>query len=357
MDDIKKKETAGEPLEWELELIHKDNESRKLIFDILTQKNEIEMYAKATERQEEYVKDIKDLTHNPLSVITQHTESEREKERAKRKLNERRKLEKQFLEDEKKWERKEEDKERERHKNKTFEEDFARRKKRLIERDLNYDSDEEKRRMREAPNKYEEFKALRIKEKEFDDTMRRKENPILFIKGENNTVTDLVPLVTDIKSSKFVEPEAKTMVTVKEYEEDDIDTENNEDKPQLSLNIEAKKIMSKTTYIEHDEEFDNDPYHKKKGDNTRIEIGEETEKAIMEISQEIDLSRKEEEKRKLQQQNLNNLATSGENSKKLIELQKQIFAMIPKNLDELFKYPIKWNILFQVIFIFLFILV
>ena len=92
-------------MEWELQLINKDSETRKLIFEIMTQKNQIEIYAKANERPEDFLKDIKDLTSNPYSKLNQHTESEREKERKRRKENHVKKLEKTFREEEYKWEK------------------------------------------------------------------------------------------------------------------------------------------------------------------------------------------------------------------------------------------------------------
>ena len=71
--------------------------------------------------------------------------SEREKERAKKKLALKKKLETQYIEEEKKWEKHEEEREKERNRSKIAEEDMLKRKKRLIERDLNYDSEDEKR--------------------------------------------------------------------------------------------------------------------------------------------------------------------------------------------------------------------
>lgn len=62
VDEIRKKELAGTPLEWELNLIAKDGETRRAIFDILTQKDEIENFAKSNEKAEEFLKDFKDFS-------------------------------------------------------------------------------------------------------------------------------------------------------------------------------------------------------------------------------------------------------------------------------------------------------
>ena len=84
----------------------------------------------------------------------------------------------------------------------------------------------------------------------------------------------------------------------------------------------------------------------------KINIDEETERRIMEISQEVNNERKEEERRAIQKQTLTNIISDPADSKqKMIELQKQVFEMIPKEKDSLFKYQINWNIVLSVIFI------
>jgi hypothetical protein len=334
-------------LEWELQLINKDHETRKLIFDILTQKDEIEMYAKATERQpEEYLKDIKELTSNSYNIMNQHPESEREKERARRKLANKRKLDKQYEEDVKKWVKHEEDKERERQRSKISEEDLHRRKKRLVEKDLNIDSEEDKK-YRENPKRIEELKFTRMKENEFDEMMKRKDNPHLNIPEQiiNNTVTDIVPVEinTDIQTEEQAE---KVLINVKEYIEED---EDHPILPQVCLNIEKKTIKKQSNIEDYEHNDINDPYGKKESVN--LEIDEETVKHFMEINKDLKQSREEEEKIKQQQKQIKNIvnkSNSNESSQKLIELQKEIFASIPKGKDDLFKFPINWNYLIKV---------
>jgi hypothetical protein len=354
MDEINKKEKNGEPLEWELQLIKNDHDTRKLIFDILTQKIDIEMYAKAAERPEEYLKDIKDLTSNPYNILHQHPESEREKERFRRKQANKNKLEKQFVDNVKKWERHEEDKERERIRNKTSEEDLYKRKKRLMERDLNYDSEEEKKRLKD-PKRIEELKAMRMKENELDEQIRRQTNPHLYPQPGiqvNNQVTDLVAVESnEIQTEE--QAEERVLITYKEYiEEDDDHNHHKIPLPQLNLNIEKKTLKNEPLASDYDTFNINDPYVKK--GLQVFHIDEETEKQIMEISEEVKLSRQEEEKHKLQQQNIKNIvnkSNSNESSQKLVELQKEIFQQIPKDKDELFRYPVNWNYLVKVRFI------
>lgn len=59
-EEIRKADEAGEPLEWEVKMIENDHETRKLILEILTQKNEIEQFARSHERSEDFYRDIRD---------------------------------------------------------------------------------------------------------------------------------------------------------------------------------------------------------------------------------------------------------------------------------------------------------
>jgi RNA-binding protein 25 len=365
LEDMKKREITGEPLEWELQLISKDSETRKIIFDILTQKNEIEMYAKQNEKPEEYLKDLKDLT-STTSTFSQHFESEREKERERKKLDKIKKLEKLYKEEEKLWERHEEDMERERKREIEKSEDLLRRKKRLIEKDLNYDSDEEKKKIKQNPRKYEERKIMREKEKDSDALMRKKENPS---KNENNNDVLLNDDITDLAlvdgNTQIKEPEVKAIITYQEYDEEETNHEvtktffSNQN-ISLNLNVEAKK-QNKTNILNvHEEDYDiHDPYHKKKI-STFIDINPETEKEILEMNKTAifyppEETRVPEPTEKMpeaenisslgQKSSSSLLANNLDKSKGLLELHKQIYEQIPKSTDELLKFPINWNVI------------
>lgn len=351
----------------------------------MTQKNEIEIYAKANERPEDFLKDIKDLTSNPYSKLNQHTESERERERRRRKENNTKKLEKAYKEEEYKWEKHEEIREKERQRLKFQEEDLQKKKKRLLEKDINYDSSEEKKKIKNKPRYYLEYKQMRIKEREYDEMMRRKENNKFdFSENSENVnlnnnefdngnldinenpckITDLALKEEFDNNKEKIEKVAKSeFVMIDNYQDEDeenenskneeienkegkIDnkTKNNEDKLSLNLNRNIKKGK----YAVDDYEDENDPY-RKKNLSGQIKIDEETERRIMEISQEVNNERKEEERRAIQKQTLTNIISDPADSKqKMIELQKQIFEMIPKEKDSLFKFQINWNIVLSV---------
>jgi RNA-binding protein 25 len=341
-------------LEWELQLISKDNEARKLILEIISQKNEIENTARQKERPEEFLKDLKDLTtsSNPFS---QHFESEREKKRQKKKIEKLEKKEKYYKEDLKKWERHEEERERELVKEIQEQEELTKRKKKLLERDLNYDSEEEKKKLKLNPKKYEEHRLMREKEKEMDEIMRisekqasKKDEPEYNI---NEDVKDVAIYGQDDRVNLITrEPEAKATVTIQEYQEEYESEEENSNTTRknimglyLNLNIETKKLIPKI--IDHYDYDNEDPIHNKEK-ITHLEFNPETEKEILEMKREVLFDKKEEKKQPEVIPFVVNASLPG-NPQKIIEIQKQIFEMIPKSKEDLFKFSIDWSVVYK----------
>jgi hypothetical protein len=144
--------------------------------------------------------------------------------------------------------------------------------------------------------------------REQDEILRKKENPHL---NYNTTVQDLVPVEVNPNNQLMVhehfEPEAKTQVIVREYNDED-DMENNNihiRNLNVNLNLEERKpknFVNVKFNIDEDEDVNN-PYSKKKK-HTEIKIDEETEKVIKEINHEVEQERREEEKRKVQKEHL-----------------------------------------------------
>jgi RNA-binding protein 25 len=350
-------------LEWELQLISKDNEVRKAIFEIMTQKNEIEMYAKANDRPDEYLKDLKDLSANPFKL---DFESEREKERERKRMEKLKKREKLFKDEEKRWERHEEEREKESQKLLQDEEENLKRKKRLIQKDLSFDIEEEKRFLKMYPKKVEEKKILRDKEKELDQKFRRKENRKGFedsklnSPGEdvimNDFVTDLVMVE---KNDQIKESQGKTFITYQEYQEEENKNDQTKQNNKIQLNLEKKPKLNFQNFNSIDNEEDEfDPYTRRGKLLTNFEINPETEKEILEMKKEVlkfDIEEKKENKninseQPVNDQNLvkekNSQVFSNEDKKPvdLLELNKQIYRQIPKEKDELLKHQINWNI-------------
>jgi hypothetical protein len=143
--------------------------------------------------------------------------------------------------------------------------------------------------------------------REQDEVFRKRENPHL---NYNTTVQDLVPLESNnnnqIALHDFYEPEAKTQVIIREYNDDD-DLEHNTQmkSSNVNLNLEERKPKNfvNVQFNINEEEDTNNPYSKKKK-HQEIKIDEETEKVIKEINYEVEQERKEEEKRKIQKNHL-----------------------------------------------------
>lgn len=201
---------------------------------------------------------------------------------------------------------------------------------------MNYDSDEQKAKRAQNPKKYEEYDQMRQKEKEYDDSIRKKEIGILFKNEMNNsgktsTALALIPQ----------EPEAKTKIEIEEYkiENEEPDSTN---KIQVDLKGDIKKPGKLNNKIEED---DDDIYTKKKEVNI-IEINPETEKELLEISKAAQKkSAQSEEKSKSRGPVLNFEEMIKEiGNDKYLSLQKMIINLIPKGIDEILKFEINWDI-------------
>ena len=332
LEEIRRKEEIGEPLEWELELVSKDQDTLKLIYDIMGQRQEIEVFAKQAEKPDLYLKDLKELAAGSLST---HFESERERERQRKKNERLKKLEKAFKDEERRWLRHEEDVEREKSNLKHEKEYLQHKKEKLLEKDLNYDSDKEKEKIARDPKKYEEHKEDRIKEKEYDDFMRKKENGLLFKDEDikkNITSNELVTLPQ--------EPEAKTKIVIQEYKPD------TEPEPQtkleiVELDIKQTKLPS-SQLAKLDEEDIDDPYTKKRK-ISNLGINPDTEKELLKMSENISFKKENDTVNTSTIYNIDELIKKI-TPEKYIEIQKSIIALIPKSKDELLKYNINWTI-------------
>ena len=332
LEEIRRKEEIGEPLEWELELVSKDQDTLKLIYDIMGQRQEIEVFAKQAEKPDLYLKDLKELAAGSLST---HFESERERERQRKKNERLKKLEKAFKDEERRWLRHEEDVEREKSNLKHEKEYLQHKKEKLLEKDLNYDSDKEKEKIARDPKKYEEHKEDRIKEKEYDDFMRKKENGLLFKDEDikkNITSNELVTLPQ--------EPEAKTKIVIQEYKPD------TEPEPQtkleiVELDIKQTKLPS-SQLAKLDEEDIDDPYTKKRK-ISNLGINPDTEKELLKMSESISFKKENDTVNTSTIYNIDELIKKI-TPEKYIEIQKSIIAFIPKSKDELLKYNINWTI-------------
>ena len=200
---------------------------------------------------------------------------------------------------------------------------------------MNYDSDKEKEKIARDPKKYEEHKEDRIKEKEYDDFMRKKENGLLF-KDE-----DIKKNITSNELENLPqEPEAKTKIVIQEYKPD------TEPEPQtkleiVELDIKQTKLPS-SQLAKLDEEDIDDPYTKKRK-ISNLGINPDTEKELLKMSESISFKKENDTVNTSTIYNIDELIKKI-TPEKYIEIQKSIIALIPKSKDELLKYNINWTI-------------
>ena len=96
IEEIKKKEENGEPLEWELRLISNDQEVLKTINEVVSQRQQIDTGSKQIEN-DMFFKDLNDLANSNI------LENSREKDRKRKKMEKNKKFEKLFNDFEKNW--------------------------------------------------------------------------------------------------------------------------------------------------------------------------------------------------------------------------------------------------------------
>ena len=96
IEEIKKKEENGEPLEWELRLVSNDQEILKTINEVVSQRQQIDTKSKQYEN-DAFFKDLNDLANSNI------LENQREKDRKKKKMEKAKKFEKLFYDFEKNW--------------------------------------------------------------------------------------------------------------------------------------------------------------------------------------------------------------------------------------------------------------
>ena len=191
LDEIKKKEENGEPLEWELKLVSNDQEILKTINEVVSQRQAIDSSGKPISIEKDlFFKNLNDIANSNI------LENSREKERKRKKEEKKKKFEKLFQDFEKNWLKHESNREKERIKALKEKENWPKKRQKMIEKDLEYDSDQEKKYnegLKGIGNKgykistsfinrkkNEERIRMREKEKEYDNALREKENKMLF---------------------------------------------------------------------------------------------------------------------------------------------------------------------------------
>ena len=333
IDEIKKKEENGEPLEWELKLVSNDQEILKTINEVVSQRQAIDSQGKPINIEKDIF--FKNLTDIASSNIL---ENAREKERKRKKEDKKKKFEKLFQDFEKNWIKHEANREKERIKAQKEKENWPKKIQKMIEKDLEYDSDKEKKYdegLKGIGNKgykistsfinkkkNEERVRMREKEKEYDNALREKENKMLFKDNYAQLNENKLNNLLENKEILAIAPEEK--------------------KPQTTFQIEdyVPNISSENEEIIGNKKDDNKKENK---------VNKEKEKNIdinMDIINEKDVKETNDENEEINVDKMTmEQLLSGIPQIEMEQIEKKVKDSIPKDLKELFKYKINWGII------------
>ena len=340
LDEIKKKEENGEPLEWELKLVSNDQEILKTINEVVSQRQAIDSSGKPISIEKDiFFKNLTDIANSNI------LENSREKERKRKKEEKKKKFEKLFQDFEKNWIKHENNREKERKKAQIEKENWPKKIQKLIEKDLEYDSDKEKKYnegLKGIGNKgykistsfinkkkNEDRIRMREKEKEYDNNLREKENKMLFKDNYNQLNENKLNNLLENKEILALAPEEK--------------------KPQTTFQIEdynPNTILQNNNLEEKiDNSVDNNDKSKEKIIKDNNIKGEENNKNINKLKDENDKeTNNEKEKIDVDKMTLEQLL-SGIPQADMEQIKKTIKENMPQKLDELFKYKINWEII------------
>ena len=347
LDEIKKKEENGEPLEWELKLVSNDQEILKTINEVVSQRQAIDSSGKPISIEKDlFFKNLNDIANSNI------LENSREKERKRKKEEKKKKFEKLFQDFEKNWLKHESNREKERIKALKEKENWPKKRQKMIEKDLEYDSDQEKKYnegLKGIGNKgykistsfinrkkNEERIRMREKEKEYDNALREKENKMLF-KDNYMQLTD------DNKLNNLLENKEILAIAPEEK------------KPQTTIQIEdyVPNSITKENDNISEEKNNNKDYNdiKKKEENKKNNMNEKNNNIDnidnlmdIDIKDKIKEENNEYEEINIDKMNLEQLL-SGIPNNIFEEIKKNVNDNIPKNIDELFKHRINWEII------------
>jgi len=336
LDEIKKKEENGEPLEWELKLVSNDQEILKTINEVVSQRQAIDSSGKPISIEKDiFFKNLTDIANSNI------LENAREKERKRKKEEKKKKFEKLFQDFEKNWIKHENNREKERKKMQIEKENWPKKRQKLIEKDLEYDSDQEKKYnegLKGIGNKgykistsfinkkkNEDRIRMREKEKEYDNALREKENKMLFkdnyIQLNENKLSNLLEN-KEILAIAQEEKKPQTTLQIEDYNPNNNNLINLFD--ENHKNIKQKEQIEKINQKAEDNDINMNIIQEK----------DEKEKEIINDKEDINY-----DKMTLEQ------LISGISQIDIEQIKKAVKENIPKNMEELFKYKINWEII------------
>ena len=341
IEEIKRKEENGEPLEWELRLVSNDQEVLKTINEVVSQRQQIDTRSKQYDN-DIFLKDLNDLANSNI------LENQREKDRKKKKIEKTKKFEKLFYDFEKNWLKHENNREKEKMKIKKEKENWIKKREKLIEKDLEYDSDKEKKYnegLKGIGNKgykistsfinkkkNEERIKIREKEREYDNILREKENQMLFknienkenyLIGSDNLKNILDKNMNELLAIGTEEKKPVTTFEIEDYNSNTIMNENNKIENNEQNKYDNNKIIEKEKEI-------NKKKSKEKEENKINDKNENNEEEKYEIN--------------IESMNLEQLLL-GIPDLILKEIEKDTKMSVPEETEELFEYKIDWDLI------------
>ena len=350
LDEIKKKEENNEPLEWELRLVANDQEILKTLNEIVSQRQCIDNKGKQTDN-DIFLKDLNDLANSNI------LENKREKERKQKKLEKQKKFEKLFNDFEKNWLKHESNREKEKLKLQKEKENLPNKKKKLLEKDLQYDSDKEKKYSEGLKGignkgykistsfinkkKNEERMKIREKEREYDNALREKENQMLFknIGSKDNYLLETENLDNLLDTNKILAIAAEEKKPTTTFEIEDYNSNSNP----IGIGAKDKEIKDSKNNDNHVQK----EKEEKSVKNDKIEITNNTNKENEQKNES-----KEDIKEKMDEE-IDEIKIENMNLEKLLDgvpdvvyfdIQNDIKNnLIPSSEEELFKYKIDWE--------------
>ena len=346
LEEIKKKELNGEPLEWELKLVANDQEILKTINEVVSQRQAIDSSGKPISIEKDiFFKNLNDLASSNI------LENSRERERKRKKLEKKKKFEKLFQDFEKNWLKHEANREKEKIRLQKEKENWPKKIQKMIEKDLEYDSDKEKKFDEDlkgignkgyklsvnfiSKKRNEERLRMREKEKEYDNSLREKENKMLFKDNYNQLTENKIDNILETKEILAIAPEEKKPQTT--FEIEDYVPNNFSYKYEEDINNNNNKDMNEKIIIKSNE--------KDKKSNEEISNIAEHKKIVEEdIKEDNDINNEDNEEIDITKMNYEQLISGIPNNEYEI-MRKTVINNMPKGIDELFQYKINWELI------------
>ena len=332
-DDFYNRESSGEIMDWEKEIIGDKDDILSSISKIIKNKDLIDEVSIKTDQYMDSLPKIADYT------VTEHPrEKERERRKKFREEERNKKFEKLLTE----WKDKEKDREKEMEKEKEREIKRQKEKQKLLQTDLDYDPVAEKKKRKKDPDSYknslEARKRYLEKEREMDELEKKKEE-------EAKREEELRILKEEEERKKRKEWEENNAFTAMEVVEEPLTIV----KPDI---IKDSIVVTSTEVpiIQESQKFVDKEEHMEDLEAKQEEIilpvlNESTRDAADKIEQESRLKLEKEEAERMQAKRILENIEKDEEIKKQVNTVKQLYDKIPTKKSELFKYPINWEII------------